>query len=197
MHMNNLLFKTLLIISLWLSQVITVAYAGATQAELWQALKQVNHFALIRHAIAPGGGDPSHFTLWQRDTQRNLSDEGRAQAKRIGEMFRANGINKAQVVSSQWYRCSDTAELMDLGSVTTFPFLNSFYERYEQEAEKTKGLRDWLELQDIEEPLVVVTHYVNIGSLVGFYPDSGEIVVVERQSNNQFKILGSIKTKGS
>jgi len=193
--MKKIFVITTLLINLLLIQAMAVAHAATATASLWEALKQPNHFALIRHAIAPGGGDPSDFTLWERDTQRNLSDEGRSQAKQIGELFRTNGIKKAKVVSSQWYRCSDTAELIDIGPVTTLPFLNSFYERYEEEAEKTRGLSNWLQQQPIDKPLVVVTHYVNIASLVDFYPDSGEIVVVEKRSNKQFKVLGSIKTK--
>jgi broad specificity phosphatase PhoE len=86
-----------------------VASATADDATLWRALASKGHFALLRHAIAPGTGDPPGFTLGDCDTQRNLSAEGRAQAERIGARLRENGIAAARVLSSQWCRCLDTA----------------------------------------------------------------------------------------
>ena len=95
--------------------LISAAYAFADGAEdrqtmLWQALASGGHVALIRHAEAPGIGDPAEFDLDDCSTQRNLSEQGRAQAKAIGDRFRANGISVAQVQSSQWCRCLETAQ---------------------------------------------------------------------------------------
>ena len=75
--------------------------SAADGMAVWDALRRTGHVALLRHAIAPGTGDPPTFVLDDCSTQRNLSDAGRDQAARIGESFRANGIATAQVFSSQ------------------------------------------------------------------------------------------------
>ena len=171
-----------------------VAKAGTADDRLWDALRSKNHFALLRHALAPGTGDPPEFTLGVRETQRNLSEEGRKQAKRIGDLFRAHGINKARVFSSEWFRCTDTAELLELGPVISLPALNSFYRKYEQKKSRTRSLSEWLSRQKLDEPLILVTHQVNITALTGIYPSSGEIVVVHKNEHGGLKVLGSIKT---
>lgn len=102
------------------------AELDASEQRLWDALGSKNHFAMIRHALAPGMGDPPEFTLDRRETQRNLSDKGRKQAEHIGALFRTHGITHARVFSSQWFRCLETAELLGLGPVTPLPALNSF-----------------------------------------------------------------------
>ena len=99
---------------------------------LWTALKSGNHFVVIRHALAPGYGDPDIFKVKECKTQRNLNDLGRDQSKDIGDLFRANGINKASIFSSQWCRCLDTARLLGLGQVFETPALNSFFEKFEK-----------------------------------------------------------------
>ena len=193
MHKNLVLSSGLLIWLLFV-QSFTAAGAEATQEWLWDALNSENHFALVRHALAPGTGDPPEFTLSRRDTQRNLSEEGRKQAKRIGDLFRAHGIDKALVFSSEWYRCRDTAELLDLGPVNSLPALNSFFSDYEQKEARNESLKLWLSQREMHMPLVLVTHQVNITALTGVYPSSGEIVVVEKDAQMGLKVLGSIKT---
>ena len=129
-----------------------------------------NHFVLLRHATAPGTGDPAHFKLGKCSTQRNLSKDGISQAVKIGEHFRANGIDKARVFSSQWCRCLETAKLLGLGTVEELPVLNSFFQKYEREELQTQMLKEWLAEQDLSEPLVLVTHQVNITALTKVYP---------------------------
>ena len=94
-----------------------------------ERLQEPGAVLLIRHALAPGVGDPDGFRLDDCATQRNLSDEGRRQARAIGDWLRARGIGQAHVYSSQWCRCLETAALLDLGPVTELPALNSFFER--------------------------------------------------------------------
>ena len=183
-----------LLVCIFFAQVFSAAEAETTEEWLWDALRSKNHFALLRHALAPGTGDPSDFTLGRRETQRNLSQEGREQAKRIGDLFRVHGISKARVFSSEWFRCQDTSVLLDLGSVNTLPALNSFFQDYEQKDARIESLKLWLLQQEIDKPLVLVTHQVNITALTGVYPSSGEIVVVEKDAQVGLKVLGSIKT---
>src|SRR5688500_16468822 len=90
---------------------------AADEAELFEALRTGRAAALLRHALAPGIGDPAEFRLDDCATQRNLSAAGRDQARAIGERLRAQGITQAEVYSSQWCRCLETARLLDLGAV--------------------------------------------------------------------------------
>lgn len=183
-----------LLASLVAAPPLVAADVKAAEKALWDALRSANHFALIRHALAPGTGDPANFTLGRRETQRNLSKQGRQQAQRIGALFRENRIESALVFTSEWYRCRDTAELLGLGPVSPLPALNSFFRNYEQKEPRTEALKRWLSQRDMDEPLVLVTHQVNITALTGVYPASGEIVVVARDAENRLRVLGSIRT---
>lgn len=183
-----------LITSMFTAPHLAAADANNEEKALWDALRSPKHFALMRHALAPGTGDPANFTLGRRETQRNLSKQGRQQAKRIGALFHENGIESAQVFTSEWFRCRDTAELLGLGPVTPLPALNSFFRNYEQKEPRTEALKRWLSQRDMDEPLVLVTHQVNITALTGVYPASGEIVVVAQDAGNGLRVLGSIRT---
>jgi len=157
-----------------------------------QALKSGEHFALLRHATAPGTGDPPQFTLAKCETQRNLSDEGRNQAVRIGARFRKNGIMAARVFSSQWCRCLETARLLDIGIVNELPVLNSFFQNHSRREPQIRQLSQWLKWQPLKTPLVLVTHQVNITALTGIYPRSGEMVIVHRSLSGKMTPLGTI-----
>jgi phosphohistidine phosphatase SixA len=146
----------------------------------------------MRHALAPGTGDPASFTIGDCSTQRNLSDKGRTQSRAIGESFRKNGLHKAEVYSSQWCRCLETAELLALGPVQELKILNSFFARYERRDEQTAGLRNWLGEKEIRTPLILVTHQVNITAFTDVFPSSGEMVVVRKDEGNRFTVLGTI-----
>lgn len=168
--------------------------AAEGEGALWDALRSGGHVALLRHAIAPGTGDPPEFTLGHCSTQRNLSDEGRDQAARIGARFRANGIRTARVFSSQWCRCLETARLLQLGPVIELPALNSFFRRYELREPQTRALQDWLAAQDLGEPVVLVTHQVNITAVTNVYPSSGELVIIRRTETGEISLVGTIET---
>jgi phosphohistidine phosphatase SixA len=170
------------------------AFSQDRETVIWNAVRAGGHVVLLRHAIAPGVGDPPGFTLGNCSTQRNLSVEGRAQAAKIGELFRVNGIRKARVFSSQWCRCLDTARLLELGPVQELPILNSFFERSEREKQQTRALRKWLAEQHLNEPLVLISHQVNITALTGVYPASGELVVIRRSKSGAISVVGSTKT---
>lgn len=169
--------------------------AKAGEAELWDALRNGGHVALMRHAFAPGTGDPEGFTIDDCTTQRNLSDQGRSQARRIGQKFRDNGIDSARVYTSQWCRCRDTAELLHLGLVSDQPALNSFYQRWENREPQTRAIMDWLGRQDLSNVHVLVTHQVNITALTGIFPSSGELVIVRGMDNAELLVIGTIETE--
>lgn len=190
-------FKRGWIYFFWACIVILYPVSGLSSEDetgLWKAMRNGSSFVLLRHAIAPGTGDPEYFDVEDCLTQRNLSDAGRKQAAAIGNLFQEHGIEKARVFSSEWCRCLETARLLKLGSVEELPHLNSFFQQYERRDYQTQNLREWIGKQNLDQPLVLVTHQVNITSLTGFYPSSGELVIVNRSKSDIISVLGSIKT---
>jgi 8-oxo-(d)GTP phosphatase len=158
------------------------------------ALRQGGHVALIRHALAPGTGDPAGFTPGACDTQRNLSEEGREQARRVGDLFRENGIPRARVFTSAWCRSRETAELLRLGPARALEPLDSFFRRRSEGERQTRDLALWIGEQEALPPIVLVTHQVNITSLTGVFPGSGEIVVVGREDDG-IVVRGRVSTR--
>jgi len=157
------------------------------------AWKSPGHVALMRHAIAPGTADPAGFSLRDCATQRNLSDEGRAQAVAAGNYLRERSAPRVDVYSSQWCRCLETARLLNFGEPTELPFLNSFYENWDGKEPQTRALKDWLKSSaaGAENPIMLVTHQVNISALTDIYPASGEVVVVKIDSDGSITTVGS------
>ncbi|MHB8950585.1 MAG: histidine phosphatase family protein [Rhodoferax sp.] len=146
---------------------------------------------LFRHALAPGGGDPAGFQLNDCATQRNLSVEGRAQARRIGEAFRRRGIAVGTVWTSQWCRTRETADLAFPGKRTDQVLFNSFFNTPEREPAQTRAALDLLASWRGSGVVVVVTHQVNITALTGIVPNSGEGVVLAPWGPG-LKVLGRI-----
>ena len=126
--------KLLLVLLLW-------AVPAAAQDEPWALLRQGGHVVLLRHATTTAGvGDPAEMRLEDCSTQRNLSEEGREQARRIGEGFRQFRVPVEQVMSSQWCRCIETAGLAFGGSVEVWPALNNLFGRPENRQKQVDEL---------------------------------------------------------
>ena len=180
--------------------LLVAALPGAALAQndtaLWEAVRSGNAFAMIRHALAPGTGDPQRVVIGDCTTQRNLSDAGRDQARNIGAAFRSNGIAAARVFTSQWCRCAETARLMNIGPVEPLPALNSFFGDRESEPAQTAALTNRIRqdkpLRSTGNPLVLVTHQVNITALTGVFPRSGEIIVARFSENGNVDVLGRL-----
>ncbi|MEX2642719.1 MAG: histidine phosphatase family protein [Acetobacterales bacterium] len=170
------------------------AAAEAGSGALWQALRAGGHIALVRHALAPGFGDPGDFRLGDCATQRNLSGEGRAQAERLGERFRVDGVEVARVLSSRWCRCLDTARLLGLGPVEEAPMFDSIHGRPPGADRQVRDMRAFLSRPFDGPSVVVVSHHANIGAATGNYPSSGEMVVVRPGADGGFDVLGSVAT---
>lgn len=161
----------------------------------WAALKTGGSVALVRHAATPGGaGDPPGFRLEDCATQRNLTEKGRAQARELGERFRAAGISVGKVVSSQWCRCRETAELMDLGPVEISATFNNAFAFRERAGELATGAREVIAGWSGPGTLVIVTHGANILPLTSIHPPEGGAVVVNPESARQdrLRVLGQI-----
>ncbi|MBA1149234.1 histidine phosphatase family protein [Ectothiorhodospiraceae bacterium WFHF3C12] len=167
------------------------ALSAATGEALWNALRSGGHVVLMRHAIAPGTGDPADFELGDCSTQRNLSERGREQARNIGERFRSNEVSDVAVYSSQWCRCLDTARLLGLGEVTPYEGLNSFFGRREQRDTRLAQMRELIDREAGGRTLVLVTHQVNITGLTGVFPSSGEMVVV-KPGESGLEVVGTL-----
>jgi phosphohistidine phosphatase SixA len=148
------------------------------KAEALQLLREGRAVLVLRHALAPGTGDPPGFEIDDCSTQRNLNEEGRAQARAWKSFLREHGIEKARVLSSQWCRALDTAEEMDLGEVKEFPPLNSFFAgRGDREEQSRKTIKQ-VNAMGEGPPIILVSHQVNITALTGIYPASNEGIIV-------------------
>jgi phosphohistidine phosphatase SixA len=168
---------------------LALAAAPVRAAPEAALLARPGHLGIMRHAIAPGGGDPPGFRLGDCATQRNLGPEGRAQATRLGETLRQAGIARARILTSQWCRCRDTATLLGLGAPEDLPALNSFFADRAEGPAQTAALRAWIAAAPLAEPTVLVTHQVNITALTGIFPASGELLVLRRDLTVLARIL--------
>jgi phosphohistidine phosphatase SixA len=186
-YLTRCAISTLCVLCLFLPFITS---AQTNQDIAWTQLRQGVAVALIRHAIAPGLGDPPGFRIGDCTTQRNLSQEGRDQARRIGEFFHEKGVKETSVYSSQWCRCLETARLLALGPVKELPALNSFFENRSTEESQTKQLRKFIMSLPADKPVIMVTHQVNITALTGIVPSSGEIIILQFTKDGQGKVLG-------
>lgn len=181
-HFNQKIFT--LIIS-----ICGLLIGQQAEAALADDLKDGQHVLLIRHADAPGYGDPAGYVISQCSTQRNLGDYGKKQAKAIGSWLNKQGIDKAQMISSPWCRCSDTARLMDLGSVKIDPSLGSFFDDMSLEKKQTKELEQLIKSEldkQTKVPVILVTHHVNIRAYMGKNVSQGDMVLVKVNKNGEY-----------
>ena len=160
-----------------------------SKQNLIDELKNGGKLIFIRHAYAPGGGDPNNFIINDCNTQRNLSNFGREQAKKIGVFFKDNDIKNEKVYSSEWCRCKETA-LIAFNKFEKKKFLNSFFSSkfYKNKDLQIKNLKKFIKDWDGNQNLVFVTHYVVISELLNYSSVSGEIVV----SDKKYNIIGSL-----
>jgi len=179
--------KLILIFSVLLFQL---NYSFANDKVI-ESLKEGGKLIFIRHAIAPGSGDPENFELQNCSTQRNLNEIGIQQSKKIGLIFKKNEIKIDNIYSSEWCRCKDTAKYA-FDEFETFDALNSFYDiRFAANEDKQiKDFYEFIDSIDSKNNIVFVTHYVVIGAILNIGTSSGEIVVTDKNLN----IIGSIDT---
>ena len=152
-------------------------------------LEEGGKLIFIRHAIAPGSGDPENFNISRCNTQRNLDNNGKTQAKEIGNYLSSNNILIDKIISSEWCRCKETA-LLAFNKFETKSFLNSFYSSkfIKNKDQQMKELKIYIENWRSKKNLVLVTHFGVISEILDYNPSSGEIVI----SDINFKKLGNI-----
>jgi broad specificity phosphatase PhoE len=169
---------------------IPVGVADADQ--LWDLLRSGRQVIMIRHAITtPGVGDPTGFRLDDCATQRNLTDEGRAHARRLGEAFRARGIPVDRVLSSPWCRCVETARLA-FGNSEVWTPLSNLFGRPENREAQVRQMRARVSQAPAGGNLVLVTHGSTIAALTGIHPATAEMVVLTPRGGGQFEVAGRL-----
>ena len=170
--------------------LVSPVIAGAESlAFTTYAKSPVGKILFLRHALAPGNGDPAHFSLDNCLNQRNLDAAGRQQASIIGALFRQHGLVFERIYSSQWCRCRETAKLLDIGPVVDLPGLNSFYQGIVPRKKTLDALRRVLSnLPSDGAVTLMVTHYVTISAITGIGVASGEAVAFDPTSGLAIKL---------
>ncbi len=178
--MSRLLFLLVLLVF----NVSIPCFAG-----LAQDLQDGQHVLLMRHADAPGIGDPPGYKLDQCATQRNLGDSGRKQSVLIGNWLRSQGVSVAKVMSSAWCRCLDTARLLNLGFVSVESSLGSFFDDMSLAKSQTQAMQKMIATQLTQHqstPLILVTHHVNIEAFTGKVVNVGDMVLVKVKADGSY-----------
>lgn len=167
----------------------------ADDEALWALLKKPGHIVLLRHSNAPGATpEPDGIDLKNCAIQRNLDDEGRAQARRIGDAFRKHGISHARLVSSQFCRALETAKLTRLGPVQSLPALNQvFLADFSGMKETAEKAGKFMKTIPAKQLTVMVSHVSNIQSIAGVGLSSGEMAVVHLDASGAVAVDGRIK----
>lgn len=179
-------FNRIIATSLFLLSGLFIAQQAI--ASLANDLQDGQHVLLMRHADAPGYGDPAGYVISQCSTQRNLGDYGKKQAKAIGTWLSSQGIQKADVFSSPWCRCLDTANLLNKGPIKIEPSLSSFFDNMSLEKRQTKELEAFIKSElakPSKAPLILVTHHVNIQAYTGKVVGVGDMVLVRVNKNGE------------
>ena len=159
--------------------------------DLQNLLSEGGKLIFIRHAYAPGSGDPDNFDLSNCASQRNLNQEGINQAKTINKFFLENHMDSNLVLSSEWCRCKHTAKYA-FKNYKTKSFLNSFFSQKfaHNKAKQIKDLKEFIKKWNGKGNLIFVTHYVVISEILNLSTSSGEIVITDKE----FNILARQKT---
>jgi phosphohistidine phosphatase SixA len=192
-------FVSLRLLALALLTLIGLAAAPAdllAQGDAWELLRQPENVVFMRHADAPGSGgfgDPPGFRLEDCATQRNLSDEGRAHARRTGEAFRKNGVAFDRVLTSPWCRCKETAQLATGKEAETFAALSNLVGRGEQRESQVAALKSYLAGLGGNTRVLFVTHGIVISALTGFQPAYGEMVIVKPGPGGEPEVVARLK----
>ena len=181
------MFKKIIII--FFIGILNINNIAFSDDKILKSLKEGKKLVFIRHAIAPGNGDPNNFDINDCSTQRNLDEKGIEESKKIGLFFKNNKIKIDKVLSSQWCRCKDTAKYA-FKNFETFDALNSFYDvKFAANEEKQiKDLKNYIKNWNSDKNLVLITHFVVISSILNTGSSSGEIII----SDKNFNIIGSI-----
>lgn len=177
--------------------ILGLACAGPFLARadesLWALLQAGGQVVLVRHALTdPGVGDPPGFRLGDCSSQRNLSEAGRREAQRLGEALRARRVPVADVLSSPWCRCLDTARIVFGREAKPHPALGNLFGRPEREAEQLAALRRLAQRPPAGGNLFLITHGSTTYAFTGVSPGTAEMVIVTPQGDGAFRVAGRL-----
>ena len=187
---------TVLLICAFLLSATNLQSAQAKELAIWDQLQGTNpkgYVLLMRHALAPGVGDPENFVVNDCSTQRNLNEVGRQDARDIGSWLDRRDVKIHRVESSRWCRAKETAQLLNLGKVRLNKNLDSLFEddsdlnTHPQTKNVQKRILDHRNKRGL---LVFVGHFVNFQAVAGVSLDSGEGALVRANAQGEIKILG-------
>ena len=151
------------------------------------------NIVFLRHSFAPGFGDSENFKINDCSTQRNLSMEGRLQAREIGNFFSSNNIAFDEILSSEWCRCVDTIKEMNIGDWKTFSGLNSFFQNFTDKKNNLLLLNKKINNLSEDERILLITHQVVISEVTNISPPSGGIVIYNSKSKRSKLIKNFLK----
>ena len=173
--------------------LLAVPFAALADDALWKLLREGGQVLFIRHATTtPGVGDPPGFRLEDCSTQRNLSDEGRAEARRLGDALRARAVPIGEILSSPWCRCHDTARLAFGREATTWAALSNLFGRREAAEAQVREMRARIGAYRGKDNLVLVSHGSTALPLTGASPQQAEILVLTPRGGGRFELAGRI-----
>jgi len=173
---------------------MTAAASFAAKDEsLWEKLRAGGQVVLMRHAqTTPGVGDPDGFRIDDCATQRNLSPQGREQARRLGEALQARGVRIGEVLTSRWCRAAETAKLA-FGHGEIWAPLGSTFDDNASRAKRVEAVRQRVAAFHGPDNLFLVGHGTNIHALTGVHPSMGGMVIVAPGGPGGFRVLGHLE----
>jgi phosphohistidine phosphatase SixA len=187
--------KIAILLASIISTTLVPQVAQGKDLKIWDQLKGTNptgYVLLMRHALAPGIGDPANFLVNDCSTQRNLNEEGRQDARDIGKWLVRREVKILRVESSRWCRAKETAQLLNIGRVRLNKNLDSLFQASDplndpQTANIKKQILGHAKTKGL---IVMVGHSVNMQALTGISLESGEGVLVRATSQGKIKVMG-------
>ena len=182
--------KTRKLLTYIVFMILLLVTEVTARSEIVTVKKSISaNIIFLRHALAPGVGDPLDFIKEDCSTQRNLNNEGRLQARLIGDYLRQNNIRFSEILTSEWCRCIDTAKELDVGKWKTFSGLNSFFQGHEKKHLVIDKLRKKLGSLKPSDLILLVTHQVVITEITGEVSRSGEMVLFNSITKKKSRLM--------
>ena len=186
--LGNLKLQKLITYSILVTLLVATEVTARSEIETVKKSISAN-VIFLRHALAPGLGDPLDFIKEDCSTQRNLNDEGRSQARLIGDYLKKSNIRFSEILTSEWCRCIDTAKELDLGQWETFSGLNSFFQGHEKKYHVMDKLWKKIDSLNFSDLVLFVTHQVVITEITGEVPRSGEMVLYNSITKKKSRLM--------
>ena len=185
---GNLKLQKLITYSILVTLLVATEVTARSEIETVKKSISAN-VIFLRHALAPGIGDPTDFIKEDCSTQRNLNEEGRSQARLIGDYLKKSNIRFSEILTSEWCRCIDTAKELDLGQWETFSGLNSFFQGHEKKYQVMDKLWKKIDSLNFSDLVLFVTHQVVITEITGEVPRSGEMVLYNSITKKKSRLM--------